>query len=214
MSREQESTDETATWDDCAPTWDDEPAVRAYAEAAFRSLQGLAAALDVSMAGARICDFGCGTGLLTEKLVESAAAVDAVDSSPAMLRVLEAKIERHGWRHVITATRPPDAGPPYDLIVCSSVCGFLDDYEGTVKLLASRLRPGGLFVQWDWELNPDDEEPMGLSRERVADCLAAAPLEIVKVETAFEVTVEGATMSPLVGVGRRASGGLQETETP
>ncbi|NQU36936.1 MAG: SAM-dependent methyltransferase, partial [Actinobacteria bacterium] len=69
-------------WDDYAANWDSDPGARGYARAAFLSLQPVLADSGVSLAGARVCDFGAGTGLLAEQLVAAGAAVDAVDTSP------------------------------------------------------------------------------------------------------------------------------------
>ena len=82
--------------------------------------------------------------------------------------------------------------------MCPSVCAFLDDYPGTMARLVGGLRPGGLFVQWDWELDPADAEPWGLTRE----ALEHAGLEVLAVETALEVPFEQQVMRPLVGAGR------------
>lgn len=193
-------------WDEYAADWDGTVAVQEYALAALGSLEELAAATDFVLAGARVCDFGCGTGLLLERLAERCAHIDAVDSSPAMLDVLRAKIERHGWTHVRLSEEVPQTGEPYDLVVCSSVCAFLDDYMGAVRRLVSRLRAGGLFVQWDWELDPDEAEPFGLSRDSIRAALAAAGLVDIEVATAFTIEVEGETMRPLVGSGRMPVG--------
>ena len=189
-------------WDEYAAGWDEDPAARAYAEAAFTSLLDRAAQLDVNIDGADACDFGCGTGLLTERLVGRCGRVDAVDASPAMLAVVDAKIERRGWTEVHTATALPPPPRPYDLVVCSSVCAFLDDYPATARELVGRLRPGGLFVQWDWELDSGDDDPHGLERSRVREVLTGAGLSGVEVDTGFSVEVEGFTMRPLMGVGR------------
>ncbi len=190
-------------WDAYAADWDDDLAARRYAEAAFDSLLDRAARRGISIQGVDACDFGCGTGLLTERLAERCDAIDAVDASPAMLAVLDAKIERHGWTHVRTMTAPPPPPVAYDLVVCSSVCAFLDDYAGTAALLVDRLRPGGLFVQWDWELDPTDEDPHGLSRTGIHEVLTAAGLTAVEVDTGFSVEVEHQPMCPLMGVGRK-----------
>ena len=56
-------------WDGEAAGWDDDPYVRAYADAAFASLTALAAREEFDINDATVCDFGCGTGLLTERLV-------------------------------------------------------------------------------------------------------------------------------------------------
>lgn len=195
-------------WDEYAADWDGTVAVQEYALAALGSLEELASARGFPLVGARVCDFGCGTGLLLERLADRCAQIDAVDSSPAMLDVLRAKIEQHGWTHVRLSDEVPPVGEPYDLVVCSSVCAFLDDYPGAARRLVSRLRAGGLFVQWDWELDPGEADPFGLSRESIRSALAAAGLVDIEVATAFTIEVEGETMRPLVGVGRVPGSGL------
>ena len=189
-------------WDAYAAGWDDDAAARAYAAAAFASLLDRAADVSFVIDGTDGCDFGCGTGLLTERLAGRCDHIDAVDTSPAMLAVLDAKVDRHGWTNVRTATALPQPPLPYDLVVCSSVCAFVDDYAATARRLVRRLRPGGLFVQWDWELDPDDDEPHGLERDRIAEVLSDAGLAGVLVTTAFTVEVEHQSMSPLMGSGR------------
>ncbi len=189
-------------WDGYAEDWDEDGAARAYATAAFSSLQEVLRSQGTVLAGTRVIDFGCGTGLLTEQLVAAGATVRAVDTSPAMLAVLDAKIARHGWTSVTTSAAPPAAEPAYDLIVCSSVCSFLDDYPGTVQDLVSRLRPGAMFIQWDWERTDDD--PHGLSRHEISEALGRAGLEDVSVSVAFSAAVGDQTMRPLMGHGRRA----------
>lgn len=190
-------------WDSYAADWDDDVAARRYAEAAFRSLVDRAAQVGFTIDGADACDFGCGTGLLTQRLAARCHHIDAVDTSPAMLAVLEGKIERNGWTHVRIWTAPPEPPHPYDLVVCSSVCAFLDDYPGTVGQLVRRLRPGGLFAQWDWELDPDDDDAHGLERNRIREVLDHAGLAGVAVDVGFSLMVEGQTMSPLMGIGRK-----------
>ena len=164
-------------------------------------MQEITEGCGIALNGARVVDFGCGTGLLTEQLVSAGAAVDAVDTSPEMLRVLDRKIAQHGWTTVKTGTELPATGQVYDLIVCSSVCSFLDDYPGTAAHMVSLLRPGGLFVQWDWERTGDDDH--GLSKDEINDALDRAGLVDVSAKTGFTTTVNDHTMSPLVGVGRR-----------
>ena len=54
------------------------------------------------------------------------------------------------------------------------MCAFLDDYAGTTGTLVRLLRPGGLFVQWDWELDPHAHEPFGLTRKQVRATLSGS----------------------------------------
>ena len=103
-------------WDEHASTWDEDPAARAYSRAAFDSLSSEAARRGAALAGARVCDFGCGTGLLTEQLVGGSARIDAVDASPGMLEVLRGKIARADWGHVRTLAAPPATGEHLSLI--------------------------------------------------------------------------------------------------
>ena len=191
----------TNEWDEYAADWDDDEAARAYAEAAYGSLVSVLAELGRELNGASVLDFGCGTGLLTERLVPVIRNVDAVDTSAAMLDVVQAKIARHGWNEVSAMTSPPTDPESYDLVVCSSVCSFLEDYPGTLAALVDLLVPGGVFVQWDWERDDTDDESHGLSRREIADALTAAGLVSTTVGTAFEVSVGEMTMRPLIGAG-------------
>ena len=119
--------------------------------------------------------------------------------------VLDDKIERHGWPHVSTGRSLPTDGGGYDLVVCSSVCSFLDDYPATAAELANLLNPGGLFVQWDWERKDDDGDSHGLTRPEISSALTTAGLEAVEVRVGFEVPMGEQTMRPLMGTGRRGA---------
>ena len=147
-------------WNEAAKTWDDDPVVRAYAGGAFGSLLELVDGT-AGLAGKRVLDFGCGTGLLTAKVAEHADEVVGVDLAEDMVAALAAK----GLPNVRALAGDLhdliDRGavqPGFDLIVCSSVLAFVRPYPGFVATLCGLLAPGGRFVQWDWELNPADEE--------------------------------------------------------
>ena len=103
-------------WDDHAAGWDGDPAARAYAEQAHRSLVDALAAFSMTIDGLRVLDFGCGTGLLTERLASSCRAIDAVDTSVAMLAVLDDKVDRNAWTHVSSNRSLSTVGDGYDLI--------------------------------------------------------------------------------------------------
>ena len=190
-------------WDEVAGEWDDSEAVRAYAAAAFESLERIAEASGMSLDGARVIDFGCGTGVLAERLVAAGAEVLAIDSSPAMLSALDRKIAERGWTTVRISPDLAVADGPFDLVVCSSVCGFLDHYPAAVLDLASKLRAGGVFVQWDWERVDGDGSDHGLSRSEISDALRGAGLEQIEVGGDFVIDIEGESVRPLLGNGRR-----------
>lgn len=189
------------SWDDWADGWDDDPGARAYSRAAHGSLLAELGRRGLQIDGSRVLDFGCGTGLLTEQLVEVVASVDAVDLSPGMLAVLNQKIATNGWTNVATSLTVPADGESWDLIVCSSVCSFLEDYPATATELAEALTPGGLFVQWDWEASEADGH--GLTRAEIQEALESAGLVDIEVRTAFSVVESEQRMEPLMGAGRR-----------
>jgi len=195
------------SWDDKAVSWDDDPAVRAYSAAAFGSLRRVLAERGRALGGARVLDFGCGTGLLAVQIAAEAREVVALDISAPMIDVLRGK----GVANIepVCGDLPDlvrDGGGlgRFDLVTCSSVCAFVDDHPATVAELAGLLVPGGVFVQWDWELDPDSDEPWGLSRESIRAALTAAGLLDASVEVGFELPFGELVMAPLLGVGRRA----------
>ena len=200
------------TGDEYANGWDENPAMKAYSDAAYASLLRLETAGSTKIDNARVLDFGCGTGLLTEKISARAARVVALDPSVAMIEVLDSKIGNLGLANIDTIAKPLEDAifshallfdSPFDLVTCSSVCAFLEDYPATVRALSQLLRPGGAFVQWDWELDQDSEEPSGLSRDQIDSALSAAGLRDRIVEVAFEIEHQGERMRPLVGFGVR-----------
>jgi len=198
-------------WDDHAADWDHQPAVKAYAAAVFGRLKTLVDQENRRLAEFRVLDFGCGTGLLSEALAGECQRVVGLDPSAKMIAGLVNKIAANNWDHVEASSGTLEIAlangdlrrdAKFDLLVCSSVCAFLEDYPGTLDLLASLLGPGGLFVQFDWERDASANDPFGLSRAEMTAALAGAGLEIVCVEIGFERAVGEQVMKPLMGVGR------------
>jgi 2-polyprenyl-3-methyl-5-hydroxy-6-metoxy-1,4-benzoquinol methylase len=199
-------------WDEHAANWDEREDVRAYAEEAYESLERRCSELRFSLRGTRVCDFGCGTGLLSERLAVHSDTVVAIDSSEKMIATLARKVATLKLDNVHplcmmldseSLASSPLLSEPFDLVVCSSVCAFVDDYPATVALLAQRLRPSGLFVQWDWEANEDDEDPFGLTRDAIRAAHTAAGLDVLFLDTGFTLGKGDEVMAPLMAVGRK-----------
>jgi 2-polyprenyl-3-methyl-5-hydroxy-6-metoxy-1,4-benzoquinol methylase len=191
MSTESDMGD----WDDCAATWDENQSVQEYGEKAFQSLTGH---VDVTSVHS-LLDFGCGTGQLTDKFASSCSRIVAIDASKAMIEVLEGK----GYQNVTTVgdfltpellATNPCFHEKFDVIVASSVCSFLPNYEETLLLLRSLLKPTGQFIQWDWL---SDE----FSKNRVENAMSAAGFVQVETSEPFSMEAEGSTMQVLMGVG-------------
>ncbi|UWQ46590.1 class I SAM-dependent DNA methyltransferase [Leisingera aquaemixtae] len=195
-------------WNDYADGWDGNSDVRTYAARAFAALDAYAGITGGGWQDKRVLDFGCGTGLLSEKLAPHVQDVAAVDTSDRMIAVLQEKaLPNVRALHLdILDSSGQGAGEGlsgFDLICASSVCGFLPDYKSAVAALAGRLNSGGLFVQWDW-LAPE-QGGSGLTEQQVRDALRDAGFESIRVEHAFTMDAGGQAMPVLMGSGVRAA---------
>ena len=73
-------------WDEYAVDWDKDPATAVFAQSVFDQLTQL-----VNLNGTRVLDFGCGTGLLSQKISPFAKEVIALDISEGMIEELDKK---------------------------------------------------------------------------------------------------------------------------
>jgi predicted TPR repeat methyltransferase len=194
----------TDNWDDHASGWDQDEGPRSYADQAFASLIGHVDVRHIAWKNKRILDFGCGTGLLAEKLAPLAREVLAVDISQNMIDVLRGKQIANVTSICadiddISVQASANWLTDFDLIVASSVCCFLPNYESTLETLSRSLAPAGRFVQWDWLASDDDD--FGLTMDRVSNAIGKTGLECVHVGKAFTFTTEDHEMPVLIGVG-------------
>ena len=166
----------TDSWDEYADEWDNNPDVIAYSEKAFQSLL---ATTDPN--GARILDFGCGTGLLAARLSELAGQVVALDPSEKMIAVLQRKgldkvIAIQGLLEDSLIATYPGLREGFDLIVASSALAFVPDFENTLARLATLLKPGGKLIQWDWLKDSEDSGP-GFTEQVLSEAYRAVGLD-------------------------------------
>jgi len=158
-------------WDAEAPGFDSAPdhgLLDPEVRAAWRDL--LLGVLPSSPAD--VVDLGCGTGTLAVLLAEHGFAVDAVDFSPAMVRLASAKVAAASApvRRLVTV-RTGDAADPglapasVDVVLCRHVLWALPDPALAVRRWVGALRPGGrlVLVEGDWSTGA------GLTAERCAE---------------------------------------------
>ena len=174
-------------WDKHADGWDQNPDVVVYAKHAFASLTEV-----IDCTGLRVFDFGCGTGLLTERIAPTASAVVALDPAPKMLDVLARKKIANvtpiaGWLTSEMIAREPAFENKCDLITASSVCAFVPDYPETLQLLRTLLVPGGKLVQWDW-LATSGEPDFGLTEAGIHDAITAAGFTDIAITQPFSIS--------------------------
>ena len=189
-------------WDDYAKDWETNPLVIEYSKLAFKSLQD-----EVNIDGLNILDFGCGTGALSELLLPRAKNIVALDSSAEMINVLkEKKLSGIDLINDVLSKELTQSHPllsqKFDLIVASSVCAFLPNYQQTLKLLTSILQPNGTFVQWDWLAESDNAET-GFTAHTVESAFKDVPLEISKLSIPFSINDNNTPMPVLMAIGTK-----------
>ena len=175
-------------WDSCAADWDTQESVKLYAERAHQSLLSN----DISVTGLRVLDFGCGTGLLTAKIAESADEVVALDASSKMVEKLQDKHIPNVRTLCEILSRSLAAEHcllirKFDLIVASSVCAFLPDFEESLAAMCSLLRPSGRIIQWDWLDEGGSNASFGLTKERIRAAYTNAGLHIQSISIPFSM---------------------------
>ena len=191
------------SWDECAAGWDSNEAVIAYANNAYRALKDT-----VELEGCRIFDFGCGTGLLTERLSSTASSAVALDPSPKMISVLENK----RLKNIATIASELDQNlindssllsPKFDLVVASSALAFVPDYAKALRLLKQLLNKGGCLVQWDW-LKEEGDEGYGFTEKQIKSALTEAGFAECSTSVPFALQSDGSALDVLMGVARNA----------
>ena len=100
-----------------------------------------------------VLDAGCGTGRVTEMLVERLpeGRAIALDAAPSMIDEARVRLARFGDRvafFVADLGRPLPLGPlaPVDAILSTATFHWVPDHEALFRNLAAVLRPGGRLV--------------------------------------------------------------------
>jgi len=96
----------------------------------------------------RVMDAGCGTGRVTERLMERLpdGHVVAVDGSSAMVEHARTRLSPFGDRVeyvVADLSRPIPVDPPVDAILSTATFHWIVDHDALFANLAVILRPGG-----------------------------------------------------------------------
>ena len=190
------------SWDDYADEWDTNIDAIQYSEKAFDSLLS-----EVDIKGLNILDFGCGTGLLTERMSPLANRIVTLDASKKMIEVLQAK----NLANVFAVSESLTSSlinnnsvfnDKFDVIVASSVFSFLPGYVPTLKLLKSLLVSDGLLLHWDW-LSPEPGSDFGLSESSVKKSLEEAGFNEISISSPFSLTSSKGTMPVIMGVAKK-----------
>ena len=98
-----------------------------------------------------VLDAGCGTGRVTELLLERLPHGDvvALDMSPSMLREARERLARFGERVEFVQAdlgKPLPLAPPVDAVLSTATFHWVPDHDALFENLARVLRPGGWLV--------------------------------------------------------------------
>ena len=214
----------TREWDEMAGEWDDLAA--GYARGLY-SLLWETVGIDpvlLSVSTTRVIDFGCGTGLLTEKLRTVCAQVLAIDASTRMMQVVKEKIRSSEWENVqaVTAvlgqpedgdaTNTTDAAATRqilsdwrgtaDLVVASSVMSFIpeSDMEATMQAIARLLKPGGIFCHSDWPASEAKLPNESMWEDKAMQMYAMGQLKVQSIQIVTMNVGGGEAVEVFVGV--------------
>ena len=113
-----------------------------------------------------ILDFGCGTGLVLQRVADGVRAAVGVDSSEGMIHVLNEKAIKKITACCLQLSHTSslqehykqqgkDAAEKFDLVYSSMTLHHIQDIPATVKLLKAYLKPGGIMVAFDFEKGPE-----------------------------------------------------------
>lgn len=193
----------SSEWDEYADGWDTDDSVKEYASKAFDTLTQ---AIDINHDFC-IFDFGCGTGSLTERLSPIVKEVVALDTSPEMIKHLDKKAFSNVTSIADTLSddllmAKPSLVGTFDLVVASSVCAFLPNYEETLGVISTLLKPSGKFVQWDW-LAADEESPMGMTENKIYSGLESNGFTDIRISKPFSMESEKGSMDVLMAIAQK-----------
>ncbi|PMH43371.1 SAM-dependent methyltransferase [Vibrio sp. 10N.286.49.C2] len=189
-------------WDEYAATWEHDEATAIFAQSCFEQLTDI-----TSLTRKTVLDFGCGTGLLSQLMSPHAKQIIALDGSESMIEELDKKALNNVEPVVDLLTRGLVAQHPafrnqFDLVVASSVCGFIDNLQETANIIYTLLDEYGLFIQWDWAVESDDAA-YGMTTHRAETVLLNAGFESVTVSVPFEIDTGKGVRPVLMAVARK-----------
>jgi 2-polyprenyl-6-hydroxyphenyl methylase / 3-demethylubiquinone-9 3-methyltransferase len=102
----------------------------------------------VSLAGKRVLDIGCGGGILSDSMARKGADVTGIDLSSKALKVaqlhaLEAGTQNVSYREVSAEALAQEQPASFDVVTCMEMLEHVPDPASVVRACATLVKPGG-----------------------------------------------------------------------
>ena len=97
-----------------------------------------------------VMDFGCGSGVITNKLAKSTERIEAIDLSEGMINVAKKQAEDNSISNIKYAQASIfderfEVGT-FDVILSFNVLHYIEDMPELMGRINTLLKPGGLFI--------------------------------------------------------------------
>jgi 2-polyprenyl-3-methyl-5-hydroxy-6-metoxy-1,4-benzoquinol methylase len=181
-------------FDTMAATWEMNRVHQERTDAIARAIRSI-----VPLSGGmRALEVGCGTGLLSFALKEDLGTIVASDPSRGMVQVLEDKVAKTGAANIrpLRADDPLEAlaSGPFHLVFSQMALHHIPDVDGFLRTALGLLESDGWLCVAD--LDSEDgsfhgpgvrDIHRGFDRSELVDKTVAAGLEVVDIDTVFEM---------------------------
>jgi 2-polyprenyl-6-hydroxyphenyl methylase/3-demethylubiquinone-9 3-methyltransferase len=102
----------------------------------------------VSLAGKRVLDIGCGGGILSDSMARKGADVTGIDLSTKALRVaqlhaLEAGTQNVSYREISAEALAQEQPAGFDVVTCMEMLEHVPDPSSVVRACSALVKPGG-----------------------------------------------------------------------
>ena len=146
------------------PSWDADQYLRFEAE---RTRPCAELAQRIALEPKHVIDLGCGPGNSTTVLAKRwpGAALNGLDSSPAMIEAARKSTVRAQWLAGDIASWPHLGGEAFDLVFSNAALQWLPDHHGLLPALMGKVAEGGALA---FQVPMNTEAPAHVAARRLA----------------------------------------------
>ena len=178
----------------------------------FAELETVYAAFDALKLGGDVLELAPGTGIWTERLLATARSITAVDASPEMVTINQARVGDDRVRYIIDDLFTWQPSQTYDAVVfCFWISHVpLERLDGFWATVARALKPGGKVFFLDGRREPTSTA----SNHQLPEVGAQVMTRRLNDGRAFEVVKNFYDPETLAGQCKRAGLDVSVHETP